>query len=69
MQFLERQYMGPFPTSTMCLWWLRQGGPKLRKTQVYPVRFAEKMYAMHFALKAGMVSCQLTTLESTMATN
>ncbi|CAL1156531.1 unnamed protein product [Cladocopium goreaui] len=29
-----------------------QGGPNLRKTQVYPVRFAEKLYAMHFALKA-----------------
>ena len=63
MSFFERQYMGPSPSKELWqryLWWLRQGGPNLRKTQVYPVRFAEKLYAMHFALKAGIISYQVT---------
>ena len=33
----------------------RQGGPNLRKTQVYPRGFAEKLYKMHSNLKVGFL--------------
>lgn len=39
-----------------CCWkqqFLRQGGPKLKSTQIYPEKFARKLHKWHRAFKAG----------------